>query len=164
MNIYDMQTNSSITTGEVNHQCNLYTFSKFIEPDFALLLTCVDERSRIWHERFMHLNFRYMKHISKYGMVDGLPNIHFSKGICEGCVLAKHPQEKFDKEKTQKVYFPLNLIHSDLMGPFPHPSISKLRYVLFFIDDLSHFTWIYFLRKQSRVFQHLKYFKALVET
>jgi hypothetical protein len=97
-------------------------------------------------------------------MVDGLPNIHFSKGICEGCVLGKHPQEKFDKEKTQKAYFPLNLIHSDLMGPFPHPSISKLRYVLIFIDDLSHFTWIYFLRKQSRVFQHLKDFKALVET
>jgi hypothetical protein len=97
-------------------------------------------------------------------MVDGLPNIHFSKGICEGYVLGKHPQEKFDKEKTHKAYFPLNLIHSDLMGPFPHPSISKLRYVLIFIDDLSHFTWIYFLREQSRVFQHLKDFKALVET
>jgi hypothetical protein len=65
MNIYDMQTNSRVTTGEVNHQSSLYTFSEFIEPDFALLLTCVDERSRIWHERFEHLNFRYMKHIRK---------------------------------------------------------------------------------------------------
>jgi transposase InsO family protein len=97
-------------------------------------------------------------------MVYGLPNIHFSKGICEVCVLGKHPQEKFDKEKTQKSSFPLDLIHSDLMGHFPHPSTSKARYVLIFLDYFSRFTWIYFLRKQSRVFQHLKDFKALVET
>jgi dynactin complex subunit len=50
------------------------------------------------------------------------------------------------------------------MGPFSHPSISKARFFLFFVDDFSCFTWIYFLRKNSEVFQHLKDFKALVET
>jgi hypothetical protein len=113
---------------------------------------------------FGHLNFRYMKHLRKYGMVDGLPDIHFSKGICEVCVLGKHPQEKFDKGKTQKDSFPLDMIHSDLMGPFSHPSISKSRYVLIFVYDFSCFTWILFLRKKSEVFQHLKDFKARVET
>jgi len=58
-------------------------------------------------------------------MVDGLPEIHFSKGICEGYVLGKHPQEKFDKGKTQKASSPLDMIHNDLMGHFSHPSISK---------------------------------------
>jgi hypothetical protein len=97
-------------------------------------------------------------------MVDCLPNIHFSKGNCEGCVLGKHPQEKFDKGKTQKDSSPLDMINSDLMDPFLHPSISKSRYVLIFVDDFSCFTWIFFLRKKSEVFQHLKDFKALVET
>jgi hypothetical protein len=50
------------------------------------------------------------------------------------------------------------------MGPFPHPSINKIRYLLTFIDDYSHYTWVYFLRKNSEVFDHLKDFKALVET
>jgi hypothetical protein len=50
------------------------------------------------------------------------------------------------------------------MGPFLHPSISKSRYVLIFVDDFSLFTWIFFLRQKSKVFQHLKDFKALVET
>jgi transposase InsO family protein len=50
------------------------------------------------------------------------------------------------------------------MGPFPHPSIKKARFVLIFVDDFSHFTWIYFLREKSEVSQHFKYFKALVET
>jgi hypothetical protein len=61
MDIYDMQTNYRVATGEVNYQSRLYTFSKFIEPDFALLLTHADESNRIWHERFRHLNFRYMQ-------------------------------------------------------------------------------------------------------
>jgi hypothetical protein len=90
-----------VATGEVNNQSRLYTFSEFIEPDSSLLLTRADESSRIWHERFGNLNFRYMQQLSKQILVDGLPNIHFSKGVCEGCVLEKHPQEKFDKGKSQ---------------------------------------------------------------
>jgi hypothetical protein len=50
------------------------------------------------------------------------------------------------------------------MGPFLHPSINKARFVLIFVDDFSHFTLIYFLEKKYKVFQHLKYFKSLVET
>jgi hypothetical protein len=99
--IYDMQTNSRVATGEVNHQSRLYTFSEFIELDYALLLTHANESSRIWHERFGHLNFRYMQQLRKHKLVDGLPDIHFSKGVCEGCVLGKHPQEKLDKGKSQ---------------------------------------------------------------
>jgi hypothetical protein len=97
-------------------------------------------------------------------MVDGIPDIHFSKGICEGCVLGKHPQEKFDKGKTQKASSPLDLIHNDLIGPFPHMPIIKARYMLIFFDDFSCFTWNLFIKKKPKVFQHLKDFKALVET
>jgi hypothetical protein len=100
MDIYNMQTNSKVATSEVNHQSRLYTFSEFIEPDYALLLTHADESSRIWHERFGHLNFRYMQQLGKHRLVDVLPDIHFSKGVCEGCVLGKHPQDKFDKGKS----------------------------------------------------------------
>jgi hypothetical protein len=99
--IYDMQTNSRVSTVEVNHQSRLYTFFEFIEPDSALLLTHADESSRIWHKMFGNLNFRYMQQLSKHKLVDSLPDIHFSKGVCEGCVLGKHPQEKLDKGKSQ---------------------------------------------------------------
>jgi transposase InsO family protein len=105
-----------------------------------------------------------MTYISKQIVDDGIPDIHFSKGVCEGCVFEKHPQEKFDKGKSHKNYATLDLIHSDLMGPFPHPSINKERFILIFVYDFSCFTWIYFLRKKSEVFQHLKDIKGLVET
>jgi hypothetical protein len=60
-----MKTNSMVYIGEVNHQSRLYTFSEFIEPNSTLLLTHADERSRIWHERFKNLNFRYMQQLIK---------------------------------------------------------------------------------------------------
>jgi hypothetical protein len=156
VDIYDMQTNSRVATGEVNYQSRLYTFSEFIEPDFSLLLTHADESSRIWHERFGHLNFRYMQRLSKQGLVDGLPNIHFSKEICEGCVLGKHPQEKFDKGKTQRASFPLDLIHSDLMRPFLHPSIKK-RGTCSFLLMISHVSRVFsFSGKNKRSFNTSK--------
>jgi hypothetical protein len=160
MDIYDMQKNSRVSTGEVNHQSRLYTFYEFIEPDSYLRLTHADESSRIWHKRFGHLNFIYMQNLRKNRLVDGLLDIYFSKGVCEGCVLIKHPQEKFDKGKSQRASAPLDIIQNDLMGPFTHPSIKKVRFVLIFFYYFSHFTWIYFLRKKYEVFQHLKDFKS----
>jgi hypothetical protein len=51
-----------------------------------------------------------------------------------------------------------------LMGPFLHPSIGKARYVLTFLDDYSCYTWVFFIKHKLEVFEHLKAFKALVET
>jgi hypothetical protein len=81
VDIYDMQTNSRVATAEVNHHSRLYTFYEFIEPDSALLLTHVDESSRIWHERFGHLNFIYMQQLSKHRLVDCLSDIHSPRDV-----------------------------------------------------------------------------------
>jgi hypothetical protein len=70
-------------------------------------------------------------------MVTGYPNIHFSKGVCQRCILGKHPQENFEKGKAWRASSPLELIQNDLMGPFPHPSIKKERYIITFIDYFS---------------------------
>jgi hypothetical protein len=150
--VLDMHDNSIIAIGEVDHKSRLYKFTNFVDHNSSLLPTHVDDNSRVWHERFGHLNFRYMQRLAKQGMVKGLSDIHFSKGVCEGCILGKHLEEKFEKGKAKRVSSSLDLVHSDLMGPFPHQSISKTRYVLTFIDDYSHYTWIYFLKKKSGVF------------
>jgi transposase InsO family protein len=43
------------------------------------------------------------------------------------------------------------------------PSLGKSVYYVSFIDDFSRNTWIYFLRKKSKVFDMFKEFKTLVE-
>ena len=58
----------------------------------------------------------------------------------------------------------LELVHSDVFGPMPVPSLGKSMYYVSFIYDFSRNTWIYFLRKKSEVFEKFKEFKALVES
>ena len=43
------------------------------------------------------------------------------------------------------------------------PSLGKFMYYISFIYEFSRNTWIYFLRRKSKVFDRLKEFKALVE-
>jgi hypothetical protein len=61
VSILDMHDNSVIAIGEVDHKSRLYKFTKFADHNSSLLLTHVDDSSRVWHERFGHLNFRYMQ-------------------------------------------------------------------------------------------------------
>jgi hypothetical protein len=93
-----------------------------------------------------------MQQHSKQGKVKGLKNIQFSEGVCEGCILGKHPKDNFEKQKAKRASSSLDIVHSDLMGSFPHPSISKAWYVLTFINDYSRYTWVYFLKKNFEVF------------
>jgi len=159
-----MHENCVIAIVEVDHNSRLYIFTKFVDPNSSLILTYSNDSTQVWHVRFGHLNFRYMQQLSKKGMVKGLLHIYFSEGVCEGFIPGKHPEENFEKGKESRYSYSLDLVHSDLMGPFPHLPIGKSRYVLTFIDYFSCYTWVYFLRKKSEVFEHLKNFKALVET
>jgi hypothetical protein len=74
-----MHDSSIIVVGEVNHKSRLHKFTKFTNYESSLLLTHGNDNSRVWHEIFGHLNFRYMQRISKIGKVKGLPDIHFSE-------------------------------------------------------------------------------------
>jgi hypothetical protein len=57
----------------------------------------------------------------------------------------------------------LELVHSDVFGPVIVPSLGGSLYYVSFIDYFSRKTWIYFLRKKSKVFKRFKEFKSLVE-
>jgi hypothetical protein len=64
--ISDLSHGSKIVVGEVNHHSRLYTFSHFThKSDYIYLLTHANEESKLWHERFGHLNFKYLYQLSK---------------------------------------------------------------------------------------------------
>ena len=70
-------------------------------------------------------------------MVIGLPQLKYSEGVCPCSEVGKHPKEKYDKGKSWKAIFVLELVHSDVAEPFPIPSFGKAGYVLTFIDEFS---------------------------
>ena len=69
-------------------------------------------------------------------MVIGLPKFKFFKGVCQGCILGKHREHKYERASHEKNFAPL-LIHDDIAGQFPHMSMSQAKYALTFIDDFS---------------------------
>jgi hypothetical protein len=95
-------------------------------------------------------------------MIEGMSDCTLDFDFCENCIYGKQNRVRFPSGATREKGI-LELIHSDVFGPVPVPSLGKSMYYVSFIDDYSRNTWIYFLRKKSEVFDKFKEFKALVE-
>jgi hypothetical protein len=77
------------------------------------------------------------------------------------CV-GKASSDTFHSGKAWRAQNPLEIIHNDLCC-INQPSLVGAKYILTFIDDLSRFTWVYFLKNKSHVFEKFKEFRALDE-
>ena len=132
-----------------NHHAKAYEFSHFVaDAKPTALLTHGNEFIILWHERFSHLNFKYLYKLYKNSMVEGLPVIKATTGICKGCVVGKHLDHKFDRGKASRASCILGMIHSNISGPMPITSMNGSRYVLTFIADFSRYTWVFFIKKK----------------
>ena len=150
--------------GSANHHAKAYEFSHFVEDENpTALLTHGNEVRRIWHEIFGHLKFKYLHQLQKNSMVEGLPVIKATTGICKGCILGKHPEHKFDRGKESRASEILGLIHSDISGLMPITSLNGSWYVLTFIDDFSRYTWAFFIKKKLDFLEKIIELKALIE-
>ena len=131
-----------------------------IQSDVAKCLKAfVGDSSWLWHLRFGHLNFDSLNSLSRKHMVNGLPHIDHANQLCEGYLFGKQSRKRFPKESMTRAREPLQLIQSDVCGPFSSLFFSKNCYFLLFIDDYSRKTWVYFIKEKSQVFECFKIFK-----
>jgi len=72
-------------------------------------------------------------------------------------------QKKLPEDKATRASQPFQLVHSDLMGPFPTKSLGGASYVLTFIDDFGRMPFGYLLEHKDQTFDRFKNFKSLVE-
>ena len=119
-------------------------------------------KAMLWHRRLGHIGEKGLRILHRDGMVEGMSNCSLDFDFCEHCVYGKQNRVSFPSgaKRANKI---LELVHSDVFGPVSVPSLGKSMYYVSFIDDFSRNTWIYFLRKKSKVFDRFKEFKALVE-
>ena len=147
LEVTEKDTGNLIVKFIANHSTKAYEFSHLfpISPP-TTLLTHANNNSNIWHERFGNLNFKYLQQLHNDKMVEGLPLIQTSDGVCYGCLVGKHPKKRYEVWKAHIASSLLDLIHSDVAGPIPTTSINGCRYFLTFIDDCSRYYWIYFMK------------------
>jgi transposase InsO family protein len=82
--------------------------------------------------------------------------------VCKGCTLGKYAKTSHPN-RDDRAKDILELIHSDVCGPFSFPSLCGFKYYVIFIDDHSRKTWIVFMKKKDEVLSRFVEFRALVE-
>ena len=118
----------------------------------------------VWHQRFSHLNERSLRTLASQQLVYDF-DYSTSKQIpfCKSCVEGKLHKTPFPSEGRKRAAVPLGLVHSDVCGPMSPKLLSGARYFLVFVDDKTHYVWVYFLKSKSEVFSKFLEWKALVE-
>jgi len=116
-----------------------------------------------WHQALGHLGPSSMekaKHL--YADANVIPsrpaNFH-----CDACSKAKQtrsPRSPIPRVAREK----LDLIHTDLCGPFPSPSYGGSLYYITFVDDATRATWVRFLKRKSDTSQCIKDLVKEMET
>ena len=60
-------------------------------------MTNENDNSRLWHNRFGHLNFKSMMVLCNKNMVHGLPRIEEKHDVCEGCALGNYHRQSYTR-------------------------------------------------------------------
>jgi hypothetical protein len=82
---------------------------------------------------------------------------------CEACVMAKHPCRPFPSSETPRADHILDLIHSDVCGPFPVQMPHGKVYFIMFLDNHMHLINIQLLTSKDQALQAWTIVKNLWE-
>ncbi|RVW81995.1 Retrovirus-related Pol polyprotein from transposon TNT 1-94 [Vitis vinifera] len=118
-----------------------------------------ENSSMLWHKRLGHISNQRMQRLVSDGILDPLDFSDFQ--VCIECIKGK--QTNMKKKNANRCSDVLELIHTDICGPFPTPSWNGQQYFITFIDDYSRYGYLYFIREKSQSLDVFKNFKAEVE-
>ncbi|GJV18452.1 putative ribonuclease H-like domain-containing protein, partial [Tanacetum coccineum] len=165
---FQLLENSQVVL-KVPRRHNLYSFNLTeIQPErdiTCLLAKASSDESTKWHRRMAYVNFKNINKLEKHGLVNGLPSKLFTND--HNCVA-------YNKGKQHKASYraitavstisePLYLFHMDLFGPTSIRSIDHKYYSLVVTDDLSRFSWVFFLGTKDETYYILKDFITFIE-
>jgi hypothetical protein len=112
-----------------------------------------------WHQSLGHPNSQKLQSLVCNNLLSTSSN---NVSPCSSCILGKISHLSLASvEHTSTT--PFQIIHSDVWGPAPMLSSMGHHFFMLFIDDFTHFTWIYFLKYKSDVYEIYLNFKKLVE-
>uniref|UniRef100_A0A2N9JAE7 CCHC-type domain-containing protein n=1 Tax=Fagus sylvatica TaxID=28930 RepID=A0A2N9JAE7_FAGSY len=114
------------------YSCNgMYKLSLIINKNDVGCAYIVDS-SLLWHARLGHLNFKYMKYMSKHGLISYKQDVNDK---CEICIESKIRKKPFPSTNRDSQL--LELVHSDVCELNGILTRGGKRYFITFIDDFS---------------------------
>ncbi|KAL0536937.1 hypothetical protein IC582_025900 [Cucumis melo] len=159
--VQDSQTGQVIGTGrKVGRLFELTSLQH--SPMFPAISASMTNNTLFqWPLRLGHASSNKLCSLTSTGLLNNVSQ--FSTFDCLHCKIAKQPALSFPTSPSL-CDKPFGLIHSDIWGPAPCPTVNGYRYFVLFIDDYSRVTWIYFLRNRSSLYQIYVDFANMVQT
>ena len=113
----------------------------------------------LWHRHLGHISNQRIQRLMSEGILDSLDFSDFQ--VCIECIKGKEPNMR--KNDTNRSSDVLELIHTDICGRFPTPSWNGQQSFITFIDDYSHYGYLYLIHEKSQSLDVFKNFKFEVE-
>ena len=127
--------------------------------------------ANLWHKRMGHMNYEALKTAGKTrtsrSPVLGikLDSTPLDTKSCTGCLAGKSKRRTYNasQNRPQRSQFPIERIHSDLVGPIQTASINGHRFAITFTCDKTTHTWCFPLKSKDQTLGHFKRFVTEVE-
>ncbi|KAJ9566373.1 hypothetical protein OSB04_002339 [Centaurea solstitialis] len=120
----------------------------------------IEDQTYLWHCRLGHINKKRVELLLKGGFLGTFNYKPFDN--CESCLSGKMTKQPFNKENERATDL-LEIIHTDVCGPFSHIARGGYRYFITFTDDFSRYGYVYLMRHKSESFERFKEFQNEVQ-
>ena len=106
----------------------------------------------LWHARMGHTSGDAVKHLSL--SATGV-SVESNKPLshCEACIIAKYPHKPYLTSTSPCTSKMLDLIHSDLCGPFPTQTPHGKLYFVVFLDDHTNLINVQLLKMKDQALE-----------
>jgi hypothetical protein len=122
---------------------------------------CDDTTStKLWHYHLSHISRGRIERLIN----DDIPILlDFSNSdYCIDCIKEKYAKQ-VKKGEAKRSAGALEIIHTDICGPFPVKSVDGFDSFITFTDDFLRYDYIYPIKERSEALDKFKIFKAEVE-
>jgi hypothetical protein len=159
-NLQILFNNNKVTTEIPLLNANRLFLLEVYPNESAFFTSSNKANMETWHQRLGHTNYDKIRKLKR--SVEGLEisNDDTDKSTeCEICITTKMTKKPF-KPSTRKTTRPLELVHTDVIGPLKTPTPQGSRYAISFIDDFSRITKIYLMKEKSETIEKFQYYLA----
>jgi transposase InsO family protein len=110
-----------------------------------------------------HMQFDNFVKVNKREAVIEMPQITKpTNTLCKHCQQGKQTKTRF-KSKEYSTTKPLEIVHTDLVGPTTTKCLKGERYFMLLVDDYTRMIAVCFLKNKSEAFENFKIYKEMVE-
>ncbi|GKD63460.1 retrotransposon protein, putative, ty1-copia subclass [Tanacetum coccineum] len=118
------------------------------------------DKSKLWHFCLGHVNKKRIAQLQKDGVLE---SFDFKlDDVCESCLLGKMIKSPFTGS-CRRCEGLLDLVHTDVCGPFRSATKDRKRYYVTFTDDFSRYGYVYLIKHKLDTFEVFKRYQNEIE-